>query len=500
MNNKIVLAFFIELDENKPNLNCGISGDKKKFKIYPKFQKNNIHFFYIINEEKNNCETEDIIISIYSESKKLDKSEKININSNKILFLYSINFPHLNSLDTKTYYKFNEFLKFIEEEKLSQNDINEFYLNTLKYLEYLKGKTIINSDIIIDLILRVVEYESIFKEAISFFYDLENIVDDNFEDQERYSDIIEDLKEKNFENELKNKVDTFILYYYNLTNEQKFNEFIKDREKLINLNNPLFKKWTENFINNQIEKFQTVEDISLILSKCKTYNILFKILYEKRNIIIQNNNLNLSNYSFKITNEIEEIICNYFKIKDIFKNNIQFKPNLFIDFVEEYKNEVKALKLLIEMIRLIAEIKKYLIKESIELEKKLNIEISNILKKEYEDIKYENKDLISQIKDNICSKPQLKGRITFKFHQFLNLQTISTEEIKEYKNLKLFEFYNNYDSDNNDLNEFCDKINLKEFSNFISIIDGNYLKTNKELFKGKLIDYIEKEEKENKDL
>ena len=71
-----------------------------------------------------------------------------------------------NHLDTKTYYKFNEFLKFIEKENLSQDDIIEFYLCTLKHL---KEKKIINSDIIIDLILRVVEYESIFKEAISFF-------------------------------------------------------------------------------------------------------------------------------------------------------------------------------------------------------------------------------------------------------------------------------------------------------------------------------------------
>jgi len=337
MNNKIVLAFFIELDEKKPNLNCGISGDKKKFKIYPKFQKNNIHFYYIINEEKNNCEAEDIIISIYSDTKRLDKSEKININSNKILFLYSINFPHLNSLYTKTYYKFNEFLKFIEEENLSQNDINEFYLNTLKHLEYLKGKTIINSDIIINLIFRVVENETIFKKAISFFYDLENIVDDNFLDQERYSDIIEDLKEKNFENELKNKVDIFILYYYNLTNEQKFNEFIEDRENLINSKNPLFKKWTENFINYKIDNFQTEEDISLILSKCKTYNLVFKIISTKTNIDdLIKNNLDLSNYSFKITNEINEIITNYFKIKYIFTNNIKFKPNLFIEFVDEY--------------------------------------------------------------------------------------------------------------------------------------------------------------------
>ena len=283
MNNKIVLAFFIELHQNKPNLNCEILDDKKKFQIYPKFQKNNIHFFYIINEEKNNCETEDIIISIYSESKKLDKSEKININSNKILFLYSINFPHLKTIDTKTYYKFNEFLKFIEEEKLSQDDINEFYLNTLKHLEYLKGKTIINSNIIIDLIFRVVENESTFKKAITFFYDLENIVDDKFETQEQYSKKIEYLKKQKFENEFKKKIDTFILYYYNLTSEEKkFDEFIKNREELITPKNLLFKKWTENFINYKIDNFQTEEDISLILSKCKTYNLVFKIIFTKK--------------------------------------------------------------------------------------------------------------------------------------------------------------------------------------------------------------------------
>ena len=71
-----------------------------------------------------------------------------------------------NHLDTQTYYKFNEFLNFIKEEKLSDDDIKEFYLSTLKHL---KDKKIIDSNIIIDLILRVVEYESIFKEAISFF-------------------------------------------------------------------------------------------------------------------------------------------------------------------------------------------------------------------------------------------------------------------------------------------------------------------------------------------
>ena len=496
MTNKIVLAFFFEHNEKEEDVNCNILDEKEKYQIFS-VQKNDIYFFYIINIEESKGKDDEIVLNIYSRKSKF-QSEKIQLNSNKILFSYSIKLQNYNHLDTKTYYKFNEFLKFIEKENLSQDDIIEFYLCTLKHL---KEKKIINSDIIIDLILRVVEYESIFKEAISFFYDLENIVDDNFEDQKRYSDIIEVLKEKNFENELKNKVDIFILYYYNLTNEQKFNEFIEDRENLINSKNPLFKKWTENFINYKIDNFQTEEDISLILSKCKTYNLVFKIISTKKNINdLIKNNLDLSNYSFIITNEINDIIPNYCYIKETFMNKIRFKPDLFIDFIEEYKKEENALELLIEMIKLIGSIKKYQKKESEELDKKLNIEISNIFKKEYEDNKYENKDLISQIKDNICSKPQLKGRITFKFYQFLNLKTISTEEIKEYKDLNLFEFYNNYDSDNNNLNEFCDKINLKEFSNFISIIDENYLKINKELFKVKLINYIEKEEKENKDL
>ena len=87
------------------------------------------------------------------------------------------------------------------------------------------------------------------------------------------------------------------------------------------------------------------------------------------------------------------------------------------------------------MVRLIKEIEKYSTDESSNLELKLNEAVSEILKNELDNIKYGNKDLISHLKNDICSKNELKGRITFTFHQYLNLKTITEEEIKDYKDL-----------------------------------------------------------------
>ena len=498
MDDKIVLAFFIELPDNDPYLKClirnKIEDNKKKFEIIQNINsQKNIYFFYVINVEQ--IDDEEIFINIIS--RKLgayESKESIKINPQKIIFLYSINFKNLQCLDTKTNYKFNEFIKFIEEENIPDNDIIEFYSYTLNYL---KEKKIFNSDIIINFILKVIEYDSIFNEAISFFYELDDI-NDNFENQKQFSQMIENLSKKQFNNELKNKVDIFILYYYNLTNEVKFDEYIKGKEELIKSKIILFKKCTEYYINYLIQNCQK-EEILLILSKCKTYNILFKI-------IINNNKkikfhiskiIDLSNYKFNITNEINEIINNYFNIKDFFKEKIKFKKNLFIDFVEQYKNEIKGLELLIDMIGLIDEIKKESKEESLILEKKLNVAISDIYKKECEECKYENEELIFLIKTHICSKQQLKGRITFKFHKFLNLKTITSEEIQEYNNLKIFEFYKSDPKEIDDLQNFCENKDLQELSNFILILDKNYLNKCKDIFVQKLINYIENVNEEN---
>ena len=69
MNDKIVLAFFIEFPENDTYQRCWITNkktkEKKNFEIIQKVNsKNNIHFFYVINH--NNYNDEEIFINICS--------------------------------------------------------------------------------------------------------------------------------------------------------------------------------------------------------------------------------------------------------------------------------------------------------------------------------------------------------------------------------------------------------------------------------------------------
>ncbi len=491
--NDILLAFFVEFPQNKEFDYCLVNSTEK-FEIKQEIDlKEKIYFFYIIRKIKIPTR-EKINISIKLKEEKIIESDDIEINQDEVLFQYSLFKKGYLSKDTKTFYKYHKFLKFIEEEKCSQEIINQFFLNTL---EYLKTKKYINkkSSILISLILKVINNDNIFTEAINLFNELEKV--EPFIEESQFSERIESLCKKKFERELQKKVDTFILYYLSTKNENKFLDYVKGKENLV-VSNSIFNKLPEKFIASQIQNCEKEKDVEKMLSKCKSYYILFKILNENRQIVKDkiSSKLDFSNYSFEITNEINDIIKNFFDIRDDFKSKIVFKKDFFIDFVNKYKKEEKGLELLRNMVRLIKELEKYSTDESSNLELNLNAAVSEILKKELDNIKYENKDLISLLKNDICSKNELKGRITFTFHQYLNLKTITEDEIKDYKDLNISDFYSKETSQKK-MNDFYKDLDFPEISNLISIIDKNTLQNNKDYLISQYINFIS-EKDENK--
>lgn len=98
-------------------------------------------------------------------NKEIIKRGEIEIKKDEVLFQYSLFKKVYLSTDIKTFYKYHKLLTFIEEEKCSQEIINQFYLNTL---EYLKNQKYIykKSSILISLILKVINNDKIFTEEI----------------------------------------------------------------------------------------------------------------------------------------------------------------------------------------------------------------------------------------------------------------------------------------------------------------------------------------------
>ena len=98
-------------------------------------------------------------------NKEIIKRGEIEIKKDEVLFQYSLFKIVYLSTDTKTFYKYHKLLTFIEEEKCSQEIINQFCLNTLEYLK--THKNIHNkSSILINLILKVINNDKIFTEEI----------------------------------------------------------------------------------------------------------------------------------------------------------------------------------------------------------------------------------------------------------------------------------------------------------------------------------------------
>ena len=161
----IVLAFFIEFPQNKEFDYCLVN-PIEKFEIKQEIDlKEKIYFFYIIRKKIKIPTREIINISIKLKNKEIIKSDDIEIKQDEVLFKYSLFKKGDLSKDTKTFYKYHKFLKFIEEEKCSQEIINQFCLNTLEYLK--THKNIHNkSSILINLILKVINNDKIFTEEI----------------------------------------------------------------------------------------------------------------------------------------------------------------------------------------------------------------------------------------------------------------------------------------------------------------------------------------------
>ena len=160
----IVLAFFIEFPQNK-EFDCCLVNPIEKFEIEQEIDlQEKIYFFYIIRKIK--IPTPEIInISVLLKNNETIKSDRIEIKKDEVLFQYSLFKKGDLSIDTKTFYKYHKFLKFIEEEKCSQEIINQFCLNTLEYLK--THKNIHNkSSILINLILKVINNDKIFTEEI----------------------------------------------------------------------------------------------------------------------------------------------------------------------------------------------------------------------------------------------------------------------------------------------------------------------------------------------
>ena len=133
--NDILLAFFVEFPKNKEFDYCLVN-PTKKFEIKQEIDfKEKIYFFYIIRKKIKIPTREIINITIKLKNKEIIKSDDIEIKQDEVLFKYSLFKKGYLSKDTKTFYKYHKLLTFIEEEKCSQEIINQFCLNTLEYLK-----------------------------------------------------------------------------------------------------------------------------------------------------------------------------------------------------------------------------------------------------------------------------------------------------------------------------------------------------------------------------
>ena len=425
--------------------------ERKKQLINEEEESKNINYDEIFNESDR-----EFVNRIYIFPKKLKSNEfEIEIIKNKkfkITFKYTNNFIFENNPgnNISDYYKFQIYNNFIQKyssfsqlEKMLYDDCYNLCKN--------------KSEIDFILLLEILCYykddkqktEELLKDinSSSFSYINYNDLENN---KDKYINYIQSIYptnykiEKNISQEnMKILIQYYLDIFFSINNFEKNYEKYKKKDKTlkiiyswINKNKEIEKLFIEKILKDKIKNTNKTDKIMKITSSCHYFENLIYIL----SIYIENPNMNslnindFSQRSYEISKEdnIDEIIKNYFEIKN--KNtNIEIDKNIWVRYLEEFKKQKNFKNLLL--------LHKVIIDNSL-----LISDINECIDELFKENEFSNDEIYSFINENLNPNSDwLKGQIFFNLGRYINLnQDDLKEKMNELNMEKFFEDYNSF--------------------------------------------------------